>query len=51
MNPVHTECVKFPTYRPYQLIKILALILPMVRANLFHHALKHCIGGLGVDID
>ena len=51
MNPVYAECVKFPTYRLYQLIKILALILPMVRANPIHHALKHCIGGLGVDFD
>ena len=23
----------------------------MARTNLFYHALKHCIGGLGVDFD
>ena len=44
VNPVHLECV-FATYRFYQLIKILASILPMVCTNLFYHALKHCIGG------
>ena len=37
--------------RLYQLIKILASILPMVPAILFYHALKHGIGGLGVDFD
>ena len=31
-------------YRLYQLIKILASILPMVRTNVLYHALKHCIG-------
>ena len=45
VKPVHVEYVKLSaTYRFYQLIKILASILPMVRTNLFYHALKHCIG-------
>ena len=43
-------CRIYKTYRVYQLIKILASILPMVDTNLFYHALKHCIGGR-VDFD
>ena len=41
------KCEPCPSaaYRFYLLIKILASILPMVRTNLFYHALKHCIGG------
>ena len=38
-------CKTYLQHRFYQLIKILASILPMVRTNLFYHALKHCIGG------
>ena len=40
VNPVHVEYVK-----PICNIKILISMLPMVRTNLFYHALKHCIGG------
>ena len=38
-------------YWLYQLIKILASILPVVRTNIFNQALNYCIEGLGVDFD
>ena len=38
-------CKTYLQHRFYQLIKILASVLPMVGTNLFYHALKHCIGG------
>ena len=38
-------------YRLYQLIKILASILPIVSTNLFYRTLKHCVVGLRVDFD